>query len=212
MHTDDRNHGIEGSATGDSVGRDDRLRLVRRLDWRFLLPHVIPEKVAYIGPEDKELFAALSMVSGTSSVTRLDNLSDKSDVGRGCNGLVILRSIRSSDLRVAVSLLKRGGFLYWEIDKKGGWLGGKRWRSPAHFVGLLAGLGIGNSRAYWHRPSFESCLEILPLAQDSALKYLFGRRSGNPLGRMKLIVARFLLTTKVLYRLLPCLSIVAVKR
>src|SRR5919201_1798707 len=67
------------------------LSLVRRADWRFLLPNPGIGRVAYLAPHDAELVAALNLVS--TSVELLDAPAEP----RGCE-LVVLTAAGASSL------------------------------------------------------------------------------------------------------------------
>jgi hypothetical protein len=203
--------------------RDIALQSVRRIDWRFLLPNPHLGRVAYMGLPDDALSRALSQFS--ESLTRIAPMDQRSHVQSSLSDfeLVVIRSQHVADAARAHTLLMDGGHLYWEIERFGGWLPlhrslrGEGWQarwtlhSLRHYLRALERLGFCNIEIYWHRPSFESCQEIIPLQEQSVLTYVFSRKHEGFVASIAL-AAGYLLKTGWLSRLVPCLSIVAGKR
>ena len=98
------------------------------------------------------------------------------------------------------------------LDRRHTWKEHWRLHHFRDYVARLERLGFHNIHVSWHRPNFESCLEIIPLNVPLALGYVFTRRPGNLVGQIKLATGRYLMKTHLLARLVPCLSVVACKR
>jgi hypothetical protein len=204
--------------------RDASLQIARRIDWRFLLPNPRLGHVAYIGPSHRTLLPALDQFS--TSLTHV-SLSDQIGLSQSAPAsfeLVIVHSQSLAAVQKAHTLLMTDGYLYWEIDRRGGFAplcgltqrreGQKRWivRPVHHNLAVLERLGFGNIEVHWHRPSFESCHEILPLYDRCALAYMFSQQREGLADRIRLVAGRFLLETGWLPWCVPCVSIVACKR
>jgi hypothetical protein len=89
---------------------DQELQLVRRIDWRFLLPEPSLRRVAYFGPETGTLPAALKHFSESLTI-----ISPSAEAVPAQFDLVVLRLREMADLKRAPILLAPGGFLYWEM-------------------------------------------------------------------------------------------------
>lgn len=223
----------EPAQKGDSrAGRDSKLRASRRIDWRFLLPNAQLGRVAYLGPNGGTLPAALQQFSDSLTIISACPVGYAKSKYSNFE-LVVLRSESLADIESAITLLQPGGCLYLEIDRTE-W--SRYWREIVrrgsrvdsmqnsiwkehlglrHFqdyVVSLERLGFCNVQVNWHRPTFEACLEIIPLDDPLALEYVFSRPAGNLAGQIKLAIGRYLMKTGLLARLIPCLSIVAYKR
>lgn len=196
--------------SGDGTPEPDLL-LVRRLDWRFLLPDPRLDRVAYLGPAGGMLPQALDRFAGTCVPARRG--ADRT----AAFDVVVVASGRSGDVRDGCSLLRPGGHLYWEVDRSAaplpvggvadGWRGGPAGylRDPGCFV---ASLGLRDVRVHWHHPGHDDARMIFP-THPSAIRYALGRRSahGGLAGRLIAAAA----PRSVLPRLLPHPSVLARK-
>ncbi|MFQ5603849.1 MAG: hypothetical protein ACE5HS_11320 [bacterium] len=201
--------------------------LIRRLDWRFLLPDPQLRRVAYIGAEKPILISALRYFS--ESVCLLNkSCSDphRSSPDKALDLLVVCSS-DGSELQRAAALVKPDGFLYWEIDRQfqlrslWQWLKDfvsekKRSGFAASHLNEAANLcelaGFREIEFYWHRPNFENCLDIVSLNDETALNYFFSRERADLIGKLKIAGGGFLNKLNLLKYLAPCLSLVACKR
>lgn len=198
------------------VGGDKDLQILRRLDWRFLLPQPDLDSVAYLGSDDTSLPSALSHFSNSLTIIPNQPAGSAGVSASRTFPLVVLRTWKLLDLKRASALLSPGGSLYWEIDRKA-WLASGRgvqrfWHLYSHDpVAWLKGLGFTSVEMYWHHPDFRACREIIPLNDRSALDYVFSRNHGSVGRRLFLRGARRLARTGALWYLVPCLSVVAGK-
>ena len=193
-----------------SAGRDKELQLSRRLDWRFLLPNPSLRHLAYLGPKEGLLLQALHHFSEPFSIISWPDLPDYRPGIHSGFDLAIIHSPRKVDLDGVHSILRDGGYLYWEIERTDSW---KRWRLR-HFkdyVAPLSRLGFDDIRVSWHRPDFDSCLEIIPLDDRDALRYVFTRHKGDWAGRIQVAGGKFLVETDLLSRVVTSISLVARK-
>ena len=203
---------------------DQDLQLVRRLDWRFLLPEPHLRRVGYLGPERGALPEALARFS--ESYNRISrSIEEKSKFD-----LLVLSAQPRASVEQTHALLASPGLLYWELnplrwpaffrgtngrgyspaqEKK------NRWRRVAALlhdhVATLESLGFGEIASHWHRPNFEKCLEIIPV-DDLALDYVFSRARTDLAGRLKLLVGRCLMQTGLMAHVAPCFSLLARKK
>lgn len=177
---------------------DQKLHLIRRLDWRFLLPDPALKRVVYLGDNDPALITALKFFSNYLKIL------NSATPARQPFDLAVLRSHTSAKVQQAFDLLKTGGFLYWEITRSSIF-------SPPR-IGKIADelrrMGFGEIAAYWHRPSFRRALDIIPMLDRTALEYFFAPDRGDS---MKIAAGRLLQRTSLLKYAMSSVSIVAVK-
>ncbi|MFQ5652193.1 MAG: aminoglycoside phosphotransferase family protein [bacterium] len=178
------------------------LERIRRLDWRFLLPDPTLRSVAYLGATDTALYRALAEFSDGLRV--VPGHSDNQCGSSRCDVLVSATS-SLADLERASALLNPGGFLYLE------WRRPQPLRSPGRVVRALTHLGFSAINLYWHRPSFASCLDIIPLQDKRVLRYVFSRNSSGVKGILQKAVGHVLMRLRLLARVVPCVSMVAQK-
>lgn len=198
---------------------DQDLQLVRRIDWRFLLPEPYLRRVAYLGPESGALPTALKHFSESFQLI--------SNAENAMFDLAVLRLREVADLAKANKLLAPGGFLYWEM-KPVNWMAlllyrtndkndprPKRWQRVPNFfhdhVEALEQAGFQDIQIHWQRPSFESCLEIIPMNEATALDYAFGRPRSDLASRIKFAAGKVMMQTGLLAHLKPCFSLIARK-
>jgi hypothetical protein len=182
--------------------RADRLVTVRRVDWRFLLARPRAGRVVYLGEHDDALVAALREISDDVSAGVPGGASGVCDV------LVLVRPT-PEELARAPTILRPGGWIYVET---GGLLRGRRragaLRGVSACVRALRRLEFENVTAHWHFPTFESCLEIVPLADRRALSLSLGRRQRRLGTRVQVITARIALALRLLPYLVPAASVI----
>jgi len=208
----------------DGKQRDELLQLIRRLDWRFLLPDPVLRHVAFLGDDDPELTQGLRRTSRALSLLDLHWRFPEGQEPRF--DTVVLRSARLQDADRAARLVHPGGCLYWEIEPSRLALGnaGLRERlfphpadrqAPTSLVRLrshLGQLGFTHVQFHWHRPSFRGAVEIIPLEDEGILRFVLDGRGARFPGRVKRLGARWLLQLGLLRGLVPSLSVIACKR
>ena len=187
---------------------DALLQASRRVDWRFLLPDPNLGQVAYLGPARGALLESLRLFSAALAVGQ---------AARGAqHDVVVAHSPSLEQLRSAAGLVRPGGYLYVEaygpLHRRRLRRGPGRWpRFAADYVAAVERLGLAEAVAYWHWPSFESCAEIVPLADPDAMLLALGRRRSGAGARLKSALGRALLRSGLFARLAPCFSVVARK-
>jgi len=191
-------HHASQSSSGPDHNHDQKLHLVRRLDWRFLLPDPALKRVVYHGKNDPALITALKYFANYLEIL------NSATPTRQPFDLAVLRSQTSVHVQQAFDLLKPGGFLYWEITQTS-------FLSPPR-IGKIADdllrIGFGEIAAHWHRPSFRQALDIIPILDKTALEYFFAPDRGDS---MKSATGRFLLRTGLLKYAMSSVSMIAVK-
>ena len=166
----------------DGRTRDRDLQMVRRLDWRFLLPCPRLGDVLYLGTPDESLIAALQAFSGSVTVV------PRADAGvlpeqDARFDLVVLRSAEPAAVAAAARVLPPGGLIYCEVEQAG-WLtrrrgaGGRTRRGPFDGPGgarrcrrMLERAGFDGVEIYLHYPDFERCQRIVPVAGQLAVEH-----------------------------------------
>jgi hypothetical protein len=191
------------------MDNDTLLQASRRVDWRFLLPDPNLGAVAYIGPARGALPDSLKLFSESLTVIaeRPGTIAERYDV-------VVAHNPSDSQLRKALDLIRPQGWLYMEryhpFSRKG-LRRGERPRFPADELRALRQRGLDELVAYWHWPNFESCAEIVPLLDSSALLLSLGRRRSGKGAALKAMLGRALVRSGALPFLAPCFSIVGRK-
>jgi hypothetical protein len=181
---------------GLELHHDQKLHLVRRLDWRFLLPNPNLKRVGYIGGSDPQLVAALNHFADDVAMLNFAAPAQQPF------DLIVARAQRI-EIEFVFDWLKAGGCLYWEILPK-------NFLSPPRIekiAGELKRVGFVEIDAHWHRPNFDGALDIIPLNQ-TAFSYFFAPDRGD---RRKSAAGRFLQSTGLLKFVMTCVSIVATK-
>ncbi len=198
---------------------EDELRIVRRLDWRFLLADPNLKEVAYIGPDDKSLVDSLRYFSDV--FTRFDCSESDALRKRGGSFDLVVSRAGGEVLETAYMLLRAGGSVYWELERTtigATLLGGKKKvngsENRGHFrkyVRQMQEAGFQDVRAYWHRPDFERCLDIVPLDHSAALSYFFSKDGADLKGKVKKAGGWLLNQGGLLSFMAPCFSVVGCK-
>lgn len=216
----------------DYKSKDQALQLVRRIDWRYLLADSRLKHVAYLGLRDESLVHALERYS--------DSLTVHADAGQylppdKCNlyDLAVVNSPQLMEVRQAVSLIRPGASLYWEVSRlstlkyvRDEIMGSNysaraklesvvtilaRLASPDSYLDFARTLGLKDVSIFWHRPDFGRCLEIVPLDNKRMLDYCFSRNQGTVLKNIKYRAGKLLLESGILKCVVPCISLVATR-
>jgi glycosyltransferase involved in cell wall biosynthesis len=136
--------------------------LLRRLDWRFLLPapsNAMFEQLVIVG-DDQVALAAETIGLAIDVHASLDGV-------RGADAVAVLAGARP-DPEMVANALRPGGVVYWEVD---------RTRlasvavSPARLAGRLAASGMTVEGAYALRPHPSRSEMFLPLYEPAALRW-----------------------------------------
>ena len=145
-----------------------RNRLLRRVDWRFLLPDPSPRRTMSFAPAGFR--QAVELIA--------DTVLEPTAMADGCD-LAVLMNPDADTLRTAWSVLHDGGACYAEWSSLRG-------RDAETVRRNLEAAGFEHVRCYWAWPSRDRCEAWLPLGHDAALDYFFGvhRVSRTPLRRM----------------------------
>lgn len=203
--------------------RDGVLQLCRRLDWRFLLPDPVLHHVALLGDDDPQLVQALRRTSRSLSLLDLGWRFTSGQEPRF--DVVVLRSARLADAKRAAALVDTGGCLYWEIERNRRphpWCAWSEWlpfgsarRAPCIPKRLRAHLraqGFTDVRIYWHRPDFQSAVEIVPLENPEILHYVLDGPAGRWQGKLKRGLGRLLRRLGILQAFVPTVSVIACRK
>jgi hypothetical protein len=207
------NNSVSEAALAETGASGRALQLCRRLDWRFLLPDPQLRNVCYSG-EPSELLSALQMYSESLTVFS----AERAGPVYPAFDTVVLRYPSLEMVEAAGRMTKPEGNVYIEL------LGGlerigSRAITSQGFAGLMKyaralwNLKFDDIQAYWHRPGFESCQEIVPLFDRVSTSFVLSRGSpANLVREAKLIASRCLMKTGILPHIVPCYSMIAQKR
>ncbi len=196
---------------------DSTLQLSRRLDWRFLLPEPHLRRVAYVGPSQSSLANALEQFSEKLKIfTVVENANPR--LYEAAFDLVVMAEPALAQLENVQQWLAPRGYLYAEAQHAWDWRNERRLPARARslptieeWCDRLARLGFVEIKGYWHRPSFEHAVQIIPLRDASARDFVFSRRAEDFMSQLKFATGRTLMNKNWLARLLQCVSITACK-
>jgi aminoglycoside phosphotransferase len=184
----------------------ERLQLVQRVDWRFLLPSPCLGAVAYAGRPDAQLLEALERFGGPVAV-----VGKRDGTPRGSCDAAVAVNPTPDQLQALAGLLRPGGRLYLELH--GRVASRRRLRSLSLSLraveDTLVGLGFEEVRAAWHFPDVRSCEEIVPLADQRTIRFALTRRRSTRLVRLKASLAGVLLSAGMFGQALPSRSVTA---
>lgn len=164
-----------GAQPGVADDGADSLDVVRRVDWRFVLPDPSLGRVAYLPPHEAALAEALGLVSAGEVAL---------DVPVGATeayDAVVLTGGARDQARAAWELLRPGGWVYAEIPG----------RAAGPLGRALRAAGFVDVTAYWLWPRAGACMEIVPL-EPQAIRHVLGRRDPGARIRVRARVARAL--------------------
>ena len=173
-------------------------RLLRRVDWRFLLENPTPEKSICFG--DGILRQAVERIS-------LMPIDPRNSEREQCD-LAVVRNPSEAVLQSAFDALCPGGEIYteWTLPRVGGAKG------VCH---RLEQMGFTNVTCYWAwpPPMFASSLYWLPLDSTRILRYFFGNRplSSSVAVQMGRFLLQKIITLGLHTRLLMPISAIARK-
>jgi hypothetical protein len=122
--------------------------------------------------------------------------------------LIVVEGENPDVLRKSLPLLRPGGAVYWEFKRRASSFVR---RHPRTYMDLLARCGLTEIDVYWPRPDFDTCIELVPIARDFALHFVFERTHETLKGRLKLAVGRFLAHSGLLAFAIRGFSVVAIK-
>jgi aminoglycoside phosphotransferase (APT) family kinase protein len=181
----------------------DRAVRARRIDWRFVLADVTPGRVAWFGPADDAVTAALAEAGWQPD--------DAADRRPGTADLAVVTVATPDVLAAAVRAVGPGGSVYVRIDPPHRRLDrSRRGRSlaPASVRRRLATAGLTGIRVHAHVPHETRRSAIVPLDESAALRLFLVHRGGLIAGRPALAVAEGLRRSGWLARLAPAVSVV----
>lgn len=188
--------------------RDRDIVLVRRIDWRFLLPSPLLKRVLYVGAGDTLIAEALRQFSATLTVLEPANVRHRGYAPEEPFDLLVIGRGSVGTVQQLLPVLKDSGWIYWEVRRR---VGRPPFGHPRRLVGKLRALGLEEIDVHWQRPDFSRCLEIVPLAPPCALRLAFDKVHDSFRGRLKLLFGKTLLNAGLLPYTIPCFSIVAQK-
>lgn len=180
---------------------DEMLQRSRRVDWRFLLPDPRLGRIVYFGPADDSLRAALADFA--EDVTDADMLATDSPEPFD---VAVLRMQPTDRLARARALLKPGGTLYLEIQRRVGrdipW-------QLRRYAAAAERAGFDEIETFWNWPNFARCTKILPVDDSCALTNAIVNNRRGMLAWMMLNATRFGFRLGVVGWVAPCLSLIA---
>ena len=151
------------------------LELVRRLDWRFLLPDPALGDVVHCGLKQGMLLDALRLTA-----TRVGPLRERSLRGGACDVGVAINPSATKLSRMA-DLVRPGGALYIEADRERWTLssaraGARPLRTASDYLRECRRLGLVDATVYWSWPDHDNCLELIPCSVE-AIRCTLKRRA-----------------------------------
>jgi antigen flippase len=168
------------------------LRVLRRVDFRFLLPHIRLGSTLLVDCGEPDLRAGLALCS-----SKLTDVSSVSEAQPGGYDVVIAAHPGPASAAVLFTLVRPGGWLYLEVP---GLVhrGRQRWfRAPRWWAGRLRAAGYEDVGCHWHAPSFRKCSMMAPLDDSAAVRHLLDRHEGSTYGRLMSLAGRIVLRARL---------------
>jgi hypothetical protein len=183
--------------------------LLKRLDWRFLLP--APTSGSFhrlmLATNSTEEAAALSELAQTTGVAQQITEwtpTEKAD----CVGVMAGSGLSPAQ---AASAVNAGGVLYYEVDRRSSF-----GLTPQRVTCELTKAGLRIIGTYWAKPNFDACELWLPLDRKGALCYYLDQlfMAVSPVRLLIQTLLRMLVTLlgERFSSLVPCYAVVAVRR
>ncbi|MBD3376189.1 hypothetical protein GF406_14225 [candidate division KSB1 bacterium] len=159
--------------------------LLRRLDWRFMLPDLSLEHVVYFGDINTPLYQALHKVSKTMIIN--PTYYQEYEIPVKEPYIVVLTEDKKLTVRKALSWVSGVNTLYWESDPKVAaitLLKNFLRIYPGHYkdrVKMLKTRHLQSADATLHWPSIKKCREFIPLdtplVRNRFIKYSKGKKN-----------------------------------
>ena len=151
------------------------LALIRRLDWRFLLPSPKLGVVSYLGPGESGLLSALQQFA--SEVHRFEAVDQNRNGTEKRYDLLVCTKANWQKMARAGTALKPEGYLYLEYKQAGLFPRAESVQKKLQLAGFC------QITAHWHRPNFSRCLYMVPLFEKQALRHFFDRNRSDEKGK-----------------------------
>jgi aminoglycoside phosphotransferase (APT) family kinase protein len=158
------------------------------IDWRFLLSHPWPERVACIGTD---VPPALRQVSQVETIAASGASSSKYSV-------VVVRNPGRDELARATQHVVAGGSLVVEVHAPSR---GRRKVALGRVAQELRAMGFVDVRRHWHWPDLERCTRLVPLAHATPVRNLLARAGGGVRGRIQALAGEMLWNLGLLDRM-----------
>lgn len=195
----------EGEATMPAEAA--RNRLLRRVDWRFLLPNPWPERsICFSGGELGEAVAAISHYSTCGATPALLAAEWHEEQLLGSYDLAVMSDPDAETIATAWAALRPGGVCYGEWS-------GLRAGNVRSAQRALQMAGFGELRAYWPWPSGAAPSVWLPLQSKAGLRVWRALRmpSGKLLQRLAQRAKWTALWLAAALDVLPTISVIGYK-
>lgn len=176
---------------------------VTEADWRFLLPAGPVEHLILLGgpPSAGDTLVDLGIATRIS----------RSTTGADPADLVVLLADATESIEAVAPLLRPGGAMYWEVDRRrrGQWT-----HTPRRAIRRLQRCDLTPAAAYWVKPGFDNRQMYLPLGAVGPFRWYLDTlyRSHTPVRRLLDVVLRTLsLHRRGLDTFAPCFAITAMR-
>lgn len=179
-------------AVSDERAAEDMLHVVRRADWRFLLPEPQLDDVAYLAPHDPALTAALRRLA--RGVTLLDG---RDDAGAGRHGVVVATGASVGTAPALAALTRPGGWVYVETTG----------RASGRWARALQREGLEEVDVVWLWPNAAAPREMVALHDADAVRHTLGRRDPGARLRVRAWAAQALLAVHALPLVVPAAAV-----
>ncbi|MEM7114365.1 MAG: hypothetical protein AAF614_18165 [Chloroflexota bacterium] len=203
----------------ERLSSDALLQASRRVDWRFLLPDPSLGRVAYFGPVDSEQAKSLRLFSQTFIALQDDWSAESYQRAEASFDVVVVERPSRQSLPVYANLVRPGGYIYLEVY-------GSSWSAPRkvkrrefrikglnklrphRFEKPLEHLGFVEIANHWHWPTFEGCTKMIPLADETAVRFALANEKKSRKAKIQNLVSKGVLQTGLLPQLVPCYSVI----
>lgn len=183
--------------------------LVRRLDWRFLLPdaRLGPHlSVVHAGSPSSDGGELLRALRGSGAEVRSLQIDPPDEGSRQTVGLAVLQGAEPGLPSLVAAHLEVGGWIYWELGRRAMDPSG---RAAQGIRGRLAGMGYDRIAFHWHLPDLRRGRWIVPAGDPSAVAFLLSRGREGAWGGFLRRVGRSRTGPRLIGLLRPEVSVIA---
>jgi hypothetical protein len=153
--------------------------LLRRADWRFLLPNPNPRTVWIIGEETKTLVQACKYVFKNTL-----HASPGLCLPHGSADLTVADDLSPTLLQQIFDQVDPNSVIYAELPEK---VAHRAFRQISALRRQFAAAGFAEVEFRWHYPDFERCTQIFSLNEPESIRWYAARR-GRTISRMASII------------------------
>jgi hypothetical protein len=176
--------------------------LLRRVDWRFLLPNPAPGRVLIIGDETKNVVEACRTI-----FENVEHAPDASQASQASCELIVAVDLTPALAKQIIGARNHCSLIYGELPEE---IGRRPFRRLSSLQAQFVAAGFSEVTFYWHYPDFDHCTHIFSCGEPTSLRWYARRRRGF-LHQFQSLILGIAITTGLLPYLVKSLSITAMR-